>query len=954
MLAFNADEFLAVSAMCSGQSSRHKHARWGLNATNGFATADETAYPMGLARLIAVVFTRVLLRCGIHPLPDTLEQVQPCSLQALQKIRASVGYQARSSRIPPLVRTYMQRFKIQGPKSVLPRFSVLQRTKTDVLLVQEPKQWLPKGSRLLAVEHVSSQSKGGLSIEETGGPGRVHECNDVISDVTICENLASNVTNAGNFSFECNAGHVECNAGNSECNAAISDNYFSTGFDNFDNHVATAFTGEFLQTLTLKAEDSSVTEDWQLQVWGTPWTPDEFVDRAVVAGHPAKLHSFLPPMLRDCIEKSLMKSCSQRMAHRAQALKHWLRRSIQRKHQEEELVRTLEPGVAEVLQGKRILVWKEMLQSINYSDMGVVDEFCAGSKLTGQTDLTNLWPSKITPATMTEGELHAQARLQRDGISFGQVVFFDSEIAHSVWDQTLQEVLRGEAEGPFDLSEVPLNFPLSRRFGVKQNGKIRCVDDFSRSGINAASQPRESPKPHTLDVVAAVISTVMCHAESDHAWVSRSFDLRSAYRQCAVHPESRQFSYIVVGDPNTSSLKAFRLKALPFGSVKSVHSFLRIAHSLWAILTSVFWVITTNYFDDFVSIADFREAASVDYTVKAVFRLLGWRFAEDGPKAPPFSSNLVALGVQFDVSRLHQGLVKVANTESRRDELAQALDQAVTSKSLAKLEALRLRGRMQFASGQFYGRLARRCLAVVTQHAYGSESSTLAEAAIHALSRFRDMLVNGVPRMISSKATTTWFIFTDASHEPHESEPFSGVGGVLVDQLGCRRRFFSERLSPDLLCDINVSRRKTIIYECEFFSVLCAMIDWKDFLHQCNVVIHTDNDAVRDAFIACHTSSTNSLPILDAILKAENDAECNSWITRVPTESNIADDPSRLQVDHLTNCGCLRDNIVCADIWSNTVCKPGNVAKGGGDRPALHTPLEKEGLIASERRHNRI
>ncbi|CAL1148965.1 unnamed protein product [Cladocopium goreaui] len=338
-----------------------------------------------------------------------------------------------------------------------------------------------------------------------------------------------------------------------------------------------------------------------------------------------------------------------------------------------------------------------------------------------------------------------------------------------------------------------------------------------------------------------MISTVMCHAESDHAWVSRSFDLRSAYRQCAVHPESRQFSYIVVGDPNTSSLKAFRLKALPFGSVKSVHSFLRIAHSLWAILTPVFWVITTNYFDDFVSIADFREAASVDYTVKAVFRLLGWRFAEDGPKAPPFSSNLVALGVQFDVSRLHQGLVKVANTESRRDELAQALDQAVTSKSLAKLEALRLRGRMQFASGQFYGRLARRCLAVVTQHAYGSESSTLAEAAIHALSRFRDMLVNGVPRMISSKATTTWFIFTDASHEPHESEPFSGVGGVLVDQLGCRRRFFSERLSPDLLCDINVSRRKTIIYECEFFSVLCAMIDWKDFLHQCNVVIHTDN-----------------------------------------------------------------------------------------------------------------
>ena len=79
------------------------------------------------------------------------------------------------------------------------------------------------------------------------------------------------------------------------------------------------------------------------------------------------------------------------------------------------------------------------------------------------------------------------------------------------------------------------------------------------------------------------------NAEGGHAWLARSFDLKSAYRQCAVHHESRQFSHIVVGDPNTLSLKVFRLKALPFGSVKSVHRFLRIPHSLLAILTSAFW-----------------------------------------------------------------------------------------------------------------------------------------------------------------------------------------------------------------------------------------------------------------------------------------------------------------------------------------------------------------------------
>ena len=87
-----------------------------------------------------------------------------------------------------MVRTYKQRFKIQGPKSILPKFSVLQRTKADVLLVQKPKQWLPKGSRRLAVEHVSSQSQGELSVEETGGQERVHEIFDK------GENLTGNVT----------------------------------------------------------------------------------------------------------------------------------------------------------------------------------------------------------------------------------------------------------------------------------------------------------------------------------------------------------------------------------------------------------------------------------------------------------------------------------------------------------------------------------------------------------------------------------------------------------------------------------------------------------------------------------------------------------------------------------------------------------------------------------------
>jgi hypothetical protein len=96
MFAFNSAEFLAISAQCPGQNSKHKHARWGLNRhTNTFATSDEAAYPMGLACLIAVVFTRILLNNGIAPLPDSLDQVQECSLQSLQKMRAYASINCR-------------------------------------------------------------------------------------------------------------------------------------------------------------------------------------------------------------------------------------------------------------------------------------------------------------------------------------------------------------------------------------------------------------------------------------------------------------------------------------------------------------------------------------------------------------------------------------------------------------------------------------------------------------------------------------------------------------------------------------------------------------------------------------------------------------------------------------------------------------------------------------------
>ena len=227
----------------------------------------------------------------------------------------------------------------------------------------------------------------------------------------------------------------------------------------------------------------------QQQVWGTPWTPEEFIEQAVAPGHPALLGGYLPETLT-----SLSMSPAERIAMRAKSLKFWLRRSLKRGSSDSEIHAQLDPGVEKVLRGKRIALWKEMFASMEYEDIGVVDEFCSGATLTGPTCPTGLWAKQFTPATLTEDELRQQAAAQRCSLTYSQVAFFSEEIAKSVWEQALEEVAKGELEGPISLEDVPPDIPISRRFGVEQGGKIRCVDDFSASGVNAAAQPLENPK----------------------------------------------------------------------------------------------------------------------------------------------------------------------------------------------------------------------------------------------------------------------------------------------------------------------------------------------------------------------------------------------------------------------------------------------------------------------------
>lgn len=176
------------------------------------------------------------------------------------------------------------------------------------------------------------------------------------------------------------------------------------------------------------------------------------------------------------------------------------------------------------------------------------------------------------------------------------------------------------------------------------------------------------------------------------------------------------------------------------------------------------------------------------------FKLLGWVFAETGEKAPEFNQLFQALGVNICVQSLHVGLVTVGNTESRRHELIQFISKVIETRQLARHDALRLRGRLQFAAGQVFGRIANK--------------------------RFLEL---GRPRELKMAAEKPWFIQTDACYDSSEDGVMAGIGAVLFNPAGDPVKFFSHRLSPNVVKKLNPCSKKTAIYECEFFPLLLIL-----------------------------------------------------------------------------------------------------------------------------------
>ena len=450
--------------------------------------------------------------------------------------------------------------------------------------------------------------------------------------------------------------------------------------------------------------------------WGIPFSPDEFMNEAALAGHPKSLKNLLPRPLDHAIQMNISESPAELISVRAAWFKKWIARIKELEKDEAAFKTKLPDHLKNILAPKRLLAFREMLQEQNYPDMGVFEEISEGTVLTGTVPNSGLFEKVFRPCEITEDFLRNNATQNRKAIFHATRSSGDSEIDSVVYQKTLEEVEAGWLTGPIDFENLPRDAIVSTRFGLRQPNKIRLIDNLSGSQVNCTVQSFESPKPHTTDVVASILLSLLDCKDKD--FVGRAYDLKSAYRQLGVHEKSLWASYISVFNPKKNKPEIFQLLAVPFGASRAVFSFLRVAHSIWWLGCTALKLVWSNFYDDFITFSSCDCAKNTHETVDLFFKCLGWKYAEEGEKSGEFAKAFGALGIEVDLENFTSGFVEFKNTPKRVCELVDCIDNFIKAESMDLLSSQKLRGRMQFADSQLFGRIGRLCLRAVTDHAY--------------------------------------------------------------------------------------------------------------------------------------------------------------------------------------------------------------------------------------------
>ena len=663
-------------------------------------------------------------------------------------------------------------------------------------------------------------------------------------------------------------------------------------------------------------------------VFRSPW---EFLDRALTLEHPLDSpHT---------VDKSNLKamvfirdhSIAEVLKVRAQQLRKYTERAAQLAGAEQQLKDSLDPDVRRVLDGKRLLLFKEMAADANVGDEHLFQELVDGFKLTGEMPESKQFPARLKPAMISVQQLKESSVWAKKMIHAScRRVGANPEIARAVYEETLQQRQDGWVKGPYTSAELDQKFDgcwiPSKRFGVRQGGKIRAVDDFSEFLVNASVTATEKLQLFGLDEVVNTARTflgcdfLMMDESMESLWCSdevksfdgpwrrifgRALDLKSAYKQLARHPADSWAAILAVWNDDAGAVEFYESVALPFGSVCAVMAFNRMAKALRLILSELFLVINTIFFDDFCQLECEGLCDSAWETAEFVMKLLGWRISMSDDKRSPFAEQFNLLGAVVDLTKATTGVVAVHNKPSRIADLQSLVQDICQSKTVALSLLETLKGRLLYAAGHTFGRCSQLAIQLISRVARRGPLVVLDDELKDVISKALACLVDAKPRHVSAwSGRPPLLIFTDGACE--EDGMCVTHGAVFYDPESRQALMFGDHVPKGWADKWRVEGKKQLICQAELFPVLVAKRTWGHLIAGRAVLWFIDNNSSLAAVIRAYSPVLENYELLVINARLDVDLQAMHWYTRVPSKSNLSDDPSRLKFSELEAKGFRR------------------------------------------------
>ena len=655
-------------------------------------------------------------------------------------------------------------------------------------------------------------------------------------------------------------------------------------------------------------------------------SPKEFVDEAMLIKHPIDRFESMNTHIFDTIVFHAENSAADIAKLRVRSIREIIKLVHDSQSDNNRIFQSMKPGMSRVLKGKQLAALCLILEKhkMVWNDSSIVSDLIQGASLTGMQPHSGTFQFQVSLPQISVNQLRAQSDVHNLAMMARTKPSSNVALDKELWDQTIEEKNLGWLDGPFySISEackhVDDKVHLTRRFAIQQSSKIRAIDDYAESNINLAFGHCDKLDLMDIDTISATIrmieavffedvselvhpegGSLVVHKHKDwltcDSWQGATLDLKSAYKQIAVSPEQLWSSTITVYDPESNRPAIFVQNTLPFGSVASVILFNRIARFLWFVGCVDLKTIWHNFYDDFPTLTPTVLNGSTKSSLELFMKVLGWDIANDSKKSMSFNELFSALGVEFDVSDLKDMGAFVCNTQKRKKQLIVELQEVIANKHLPSKIAESLIGKLQFMESHCFGKIGRSYLRCIRN--FIGVFRRFEDIDSEGVSTLVDWIENCEPRRVSPKAPGVTLLFTDGACEFLEKDKVVSCGAICFPEGSAKPLMFGVQI-PDRVCKhwSSVGNKEQLVTEAELIPAVIALQLWKQFFEHRRAIIFVDSEPAKHCLIRGTSNVETCAGITHQFYKLVDSLKTFPWFSRVPTYSNPADPPSRLDFE---------------------------------------------------------